>query len=151
MKRRSTHDRFSEKHTLDPGGCWLWTAYVTRLGYGRFGMNGLALPAHRVSWMLHFGPIPDGLFVCHRCDVRNCVNPAHLFLGTALDNAQDMMLKGRGGQRKGEAHHRAKLTAEQVLDIRKQFLCGVRQSAIRRQFGISKAQVSKICRNQSWT
>lgn len=72
-------------------GCWLWNGSSLERGYGRFRGS----LAHRVSWVLHNGPIPDGMHVCHRCDVTACVNPAHLFLGTALDNIRDMHAKGR--------------------------------------------------------
>lgn len=78
-------------------GCWLWTGAVIPVsGYGqmRYG-KGTPKKAHRVSYEIFVGPIPDGLYVCHRCDTPLCVNPDHLFLGTAKDNAQDAMRKGR--------------------------------------------------------
>lgn len=79
-------------------GCWLWTGSKARCGYGTIGLgrrgDGTAY-AHRVSYELHVGPIPGGMLALHKCDVRTCVNPAHLFLGTKRDNTQDMMRKGR--------------------------------------------------------
>lgn len=88
-------DRFVEKVVLMPDGCWHWSAARHAYGYGKIGLekgNGLA---HRIAWALFVGPIPEGMFVCHRCDVPWCVNPAHLFLGTHQDNVDDMVAKGR--------------------------------------------------------
>ena len=78
-------------------GCWLWTGRVARNGYGTWGggRSGERISAHRLAWQEANGPVPDGLQVLHRCDVRCCVNPEHLFLGTARENTRDMMAKGR--------------------------------------------------------
>jgi hypothetical protein len=108
----SLTDRFWDK-VDKTDGCWLWTA-ATNGGYGIIGTRKHASPvrAHRVSWEIAFGPIPEGLFVCHNCDAnypvgdktyRRCVRPDHLFLGTVLDNQRDMALKGRAarGDRNG--------------------------------------------------
>lgn len=85
--------RFLSK-VLKSDGCWLWTGALNR-GYGGIKFNGRQRAAHRISYELFIGPITEGLAVCHRCDVRTCVNPAHLFLGTLHDNTQDMLSKGR--------------------------------------------------------
>lgn len=78
------------------GECWLWTgAKRGKSGYGAMKYNGKVVATHRVSWMIHNGEIPDGLNVCHKCDVRLCVNPDHLFLGTQSDNMMDCSNKGR--------------------------------------------------------
>ncbi len=77
-------------------GCWEWQGSRNKLGYGITSLRGRAIRAHRVSWEIVNGPIPDGLLVCHRCDNPACVRPDHLFLGTQIDNLRDMRTKGRG-------------------------------------------------------
>ena len=76
-------------------GCWVWTAATNSRGYGHATFDGARTYAHRIAYTLAYGPIPEGMFVCHRCDNPPCCNPAHLFVGTAADNAQDMAAKGR--------------------------------------------------------
>jgi hypothetical protein len=94
--------------------CWLWAGPTFRSsGYGRFNINREHLAAHRVAWELTNGPIPAGLFACHHCDVRQCVRPDHLFLGTQADNVRDMFVKGRNpsfaGPLNGRSHARRRL------------------------------------------
>jgi len=94
---KTIKERFDEKYELiTESGCWIWNASVNYRGYGKFQLkSNTTAGAHRVSWELHFGKIPDGLYVCHKCDIPSCVNPNHLFLGTAKDNTADMHKKGR--------------------------------------------------------
>lgn len=92
----STADRFMNLCAPEPNsGCWLWLGTTNPLGYGRFRLDGKTLSAHRVAYELFESKIPNNLCVCHKCDVRCCVNPAHLFLGTHKDNEQDKLAKGR--------------------------------------------------------
>lgn len=90
-------ERFWSKTTPEPNsGCWLWTASLGSTGYGQISIDGRHRKAHRVSWELHNGEIPDGMCVLHRCDVPSCVNPEHLWLGDQPANLKDMWAKGRG-------------------------------------------------------
>jgi hypothetical protein len=79
-------------------GCWSWGGRL-HSGYGLIAVNGKTTSANRASWIIHFGPIPDGMLVCHKCDNPECTNPEHLFLGTHKANAEDMVKKGRSGKK----------------------------------------------------
>ena len=135
---KNIEERFNSKWVAEPNsGCWLWTASLHHNGYGQINLGRKSSKsgrAHRVSWEIHNGPIPDGALVLHKCDVRSCVNPHHLFLGTDATNMADMIDKGR-------ARHPRKLTTEQVERIR---ASTAPQKDIAAQFGISGAYVSQI-------
>ncbi|MDN7445926.1 HNH endonuclease [Burkholderia multivorans] len=138
-----------------PDECWLWTAAIHSSGYGKFGAGGKygkTLLAHRVSYEIANGSVPDGLWVLHRCDVRLCCNPKHLFAGTPLDNVVDMMDKGRfrGYDKSGEANPAARLRKEQVIEIRQLLAVGTSQKAIAERFDISRQLVSAIKCGEVW-
>ena len=132
--------------------CWLWTAYRDRRGYGKIGNNGSSYLAHRIVFRLVNGDFPEHLKVCHRCDNPSCCNPNHLFLATQYDNVQDRHLKGHDAHfgLKGTAHPLAKLSEEQVREIRKFHKLGVSESKLAIQFSISQSHVSRIIQQKEW-
>lgn len=153
-QRRDPVERFWEKvdRSAGPNGCWPWLAGKTSSGYGQFwgAATGLRL-AHRFSWALHNGPIPDGLWVCHDCPTGDnplCVNPAHLMLGTPIFNTLDRCAKGRSA--KGERINTAKLTADQVRELRARHAEGESLRRLARTFPVTSACISKIVRRETW-
>lgn len=150
--------RFASKYSIDPSGCWIWNARTNAKGYGCFSIPSGRRPgherlAHRVSWELHRGPIPEGHNVCHHCDNPPCVNPDHLFTGTQLDNVRDCDAKGRRRWRgiRGSANVASKLTEVDVAKIRTLYRDKtISQSAMARMFGVCTAQIWRIVHNQRW-
>jgi hypothetical protein len=141
------------RYVRQPNGCLEWTGNLTHGGYGRAWFRGKMQPAHRVSYMLNVGPIPEGMVICHHCDNPPCGDPAHLFLGETADNHADMMMKGRGyvpQPRRGEEHEKARVTEADVLHIRVSHDAGENQSAIARRMGIPRGIVSGICLGKTW-
>ena len=145
------------------GDCWNWTGRLDRSGYGNLEVNGKRARAHRYSWELCFGPIPGGLLVCHRCDNRRCVNPAHLFLGTPKDNIRDAARKGRmaSGHRngaytrpdclpRGERVGGARLTEDQVRTIRALASGGATTTGLARRFGVGETTVRHVVLRETW-
>lgn len=138
-----------------PDACWLWTG-------GRFQSGGYGLVsnwphsplrANRVSYELHYGPIPEGLVICHKCDNPPCVNPAHLFAGTHKDNMQDCKAKGRSRitHHSGETHYHTDLTQDQVDEMRELYnVKGLRPFEIASQFGIKYSRCYLILRGYNW-
>ncbi len=149
MPRRTAKERFFERVKLGPNGCWLWRGYINRSGYGTMSYAGSpGRLAHRVAYMEFVGPVPDGLLVCHRCDVTACVNPAHLFLGTDADNAADRNRKGRTAR--GERGGKTKLTEAQVREIRDLVASGLRHREVAARFNIGLSTVGHICGRYLW-
>lgn len=130
--------------------CWEWTACKDYQEYGVFWLAPKNKRAHRFSWTLHCGKIPDGLCVCHHCDNPSCVNPAHLFVGTTVDNTQDSVQKGRRQQ--GEAHANSKLTEEMVLQIRCDYENMIKKSVYKLtgKYGVSHVTIHRIVTRKTW-
>lgn len=128
-------------------GCWIWTSYLGRGGYGRFYLDGKNIGAHRLSYQLYVSQIKSGLCVCHHCDNKLCVNPAHLFLGTIADNNADMKRKGRYAPQNGKDNPTAKLSEDTVRKIR---ASTATLSEIAKEFGTSKANACNIKKRKRW-
>lgn len=138
------------KHIQMGDGCWLWTARRDKYGYGLVKRNNPALntKAHRRSWEIHFGPIPAGLSVMHRCDNPPCVRPDHLALGTQADNNHDAASKFR--YRQAEAHAHAKLTNAQVIEAREKASRGQETATLAAQYGVTTRTMHKLLTGQTW-
>lgn len=146
-----------------PSDCWNWLAGRVSGGYGRFhfNFNGKTRhSAHRLSYAMHNAVDMQDLFVCHRCDNPSCVNPDHLFLGTCLDNVRDMIAKGRKRFGKpadykhlprGSRHGSAKLSEQQVLEIRRVYPKEGSTSELGERFGVSPAMIQLIINRKNWT
>lgn len=120
-------------------------------GYGRKWRNGKAYLAHRLAWEDAYGPIPDGMWVLHRCDNPPCIEPTHLFLGTAADNNADNINKGRS--RRGHPHDRhpsAKLTWETVEQMRAEYAAGDSIQTIRHRHGVSRVLTWRVVTGRAW-
>lgn len=129
-------DRLLSKVFFEPNsGCWLWEASLLKDGYPQFYFNGQNRRATRVSYDLFVGKIPDGMQVCHKCDVPTCVNPDHLFVGTQKENIAYCRTKGRIYK---------KLSKEVIFDIRAALANGIAQKAIAQAFGVCQATISFI-------
>jgi hypothetical protein len=138
-------------------GCWIWSG-GNNGSYGVFRVGSTTdgsrrqVYAHRISYELHKGKIPAGLFVCHTCDVKLCVNPAHLFLGTNADNIRDHLNKGGsiGRSRHGEENPRAVLDVDQVRAIRRRYDCGESLTQLGRSYGVTKQAIYGIVLRKNW-
>lgn len=129
--------------------CWLWKGYLRNGTHGAIEHHGRLIYVHRISWAIHFGPIPDGMLVCHECDIGNCIKPDDLFLGDDLANVRDMWRKGRarpGHAFKGGAGNvNARLTDEQVAELRRRWMADpVDQRALAAAFGVSQSTVWRL-------
>jgi len=134
--------------------CIRWAGFHGPTGYGKtpwsFSKRGNQQQAHRWVFEKFFGPIPRGVCVLHRCDVRDCINPRHLFLGTQAENVADCVGKGRARGAVGERNKKARLNAEQVIEIRRLAAAGVRQTEIAKTYDMDGASINHIVRRRNW-
>lgn len=144
-----TKERIESKVLRIPeAGCWVWMGSSQVRGYGEIISNKRKHLAHRASYEAFVGPIPKGMYVCHACDNVSCVNPNHLFLGTQKQNLQDMASKGRSTW--GEKNPMAKLTEEQVKEIKQGFASGKTDTELAKQFNMSRQGINNIRNNKLW-
>lgn len=131
------------------GECWIWTGALHWRGYGLFGLRpGVLRRAHRISWELTNGPIPDGLWVLHKCDNRPCVRPSYLFLGTVQDNTDDRQRKSR--QASGARCGSAKLSEEQVVAIRHARALGQSSNVLAAEYHVNRNTILNIGNRKTW-
>lgn len=148
-----TRDRIKKYTQIDTEtGCWNWTGFIYSFGYGLTSHKGKDILAHRASWKVFKGDIPNGMYVLHKCDNRKCVNPDHLFIGTAKDNTQDMIAKGRARSKpnKGINHGCAKLDEKRVNEIKEYKKQGMCNSDIAKIYNINSNTVQKIVNGKIW-
>lgn len=146
-------DRFFGKVLKLPGwnNCWLWMASTYWDGYGKFYLHGKEYRAHRISWDIAFvEPLRTDQICCHKCDTPKCVNPKHLFIGTQKDNIQDCVNKNRKFVPRGSRHTLAKLTEEDVVQIKKLLDQDLLHKEIAELFGVSRSLISHINNGDKW-
>ena len=144
-------ERFEAKYVAGAvDECWEWTACLHSYGYGQIaGPRNKTLYAHRFSWEIYRGPIPEGMCVCHHCDNPSCVNPNHLFVGTNADNMRDRDAKGRIVRSIGKDNGNATILDSEVPEIRMAYAAGgVSQRQLAAQYGVTHPCIGEIVRGE---
>lgn len=153
---KQTLDRFWDKVDKS-GSCWFFRNGAVRQDYGVFRLDGKNIKSHIASWIIHYGPVPDGLCVCHKCDNRSCVKPDHLFIGTQSDNIKDAVAKGRitvphvGNTKRGTSRNNTKLNDVSVRKIRERFKTHTGSyEELGQNFGVSAGTIWNIIHRKTW-
>lgn len=149
-------ERLLSRYVEEPGPldtpCWMWTAGTDGDGYGAIHVNNKQMKAHRLSYELLVGPIPEGMLVCHHCDRPACIQPSHLYVGDAKTNSDDMWARGRGHIGRGEEHSQAILTEEDVAWIKYWLWTGrFPQVDIAEKYGVERWCVWHIASGKNWS
>lgn len=144
----SIRTRLMANREITETNCWEWTGLINKGGYGITHFDGGGRLAHRVSYMIYVGEIPDGLDVCHSCDNRKCINPEHLFAGTRLENMQDAVSKGR--QARGNKLPQTKLTEDAVVEMRTMRESGAKYIDLADKFGVSFSAIAAVITKRTW-
>lgn len=140
--------RFWSNVEKSDGGCWMWIGTKVNKGYGVIGYRGKAIGAHRMSYIIHHGEIPDGMILLHSCDNPSCVNPDHLRLGTRAENCADKVAKGR--QNRGETNSNAKVTETDVIEMRRLYANGSTCAELAEKYSLSGVGVWQIVTGRNW-
>lgn len=154
-KKKSILERLNKHTRINCStGCHEWTSSKNQKGYGLITIEGRPKRAHRIAYEVLVGSIPVGMFVCHHCDNPSCINPEHLFLGTAGDNNADMIRKGRMSDRKKDKHPNAKLNIQTVREVRSLIGAMSRMEIARRYaplLGVSVSTIRAALNGQNWS
>lgn len=143
---KTTKEKFREKVGLD----WQWLDHKNKWGYGKIRINKKTYLAHRISYLIYNGEIPDGMCVLHSCDNPSCVFPEHLHLGTHADNMRERADRNRNKYQNGEKNSSAKLNKKQVIEIRKKAELGISRASLAQEYGINVGHVRRIVKRISW-
>lgn len=143
-------EKLMSRSNRTPSGCIEWTGYKNPAGYGQVRVNSKSHLVHRLAWVSSGKALPDGMLVCHKCDNPACFNTEHLFVGTHKDNMQDMKAKGRSADKAGEKCGKAKLSTNEVDEIRRLVAGGKTQASVALKFDIHPSHISRIVNKKRW-